>query len=265
MLNKAKIGLLNLGLKFISVDEKLVRMFLETFPKDVREIVLLPVTKIAMQEFIRRMGNSHTQHGLVHNGTINGVPVSTIRCQMGAPYAAVVMECLARSSVKKVVRCDYAGSISERINLGDLIIPEQAFGGDGTTPHYITPGEQGALATTFPGSPEIVNALWNSSQVTGYPCHKTKIISVDALFRETPEKVSKWQEAGADSVDMETSVIYCLGNLFHIQTGAVLAISDKPNTEYDLFHSNKIHESLEIALKSAIDVVVGALPQIKNV
>src|SRR5512137_2189190 len=135
MLNKAKIGQINLGLKFVSVDEKLVRMFLETFPKDLQEIVLLPVTKIAMQEFIRRMGNSHTQHGLVHNGTINGVPVSTIRCQMGAPYAAIVMECLKRSGAKKVVRCAYAGSISDKIGMGDLIIPEQAFGGDGTTPH----------------------------------------------------------------------------------------------------------------------------------
>ncbi len=264
MLNKAKIGLLNLGLAFISVDEKLVRMFLETFPKDLREIVILPVTKIAMQEFIRRMGNSHSQHGLVHNGTINGVPVSTIRCQMGAPYAAIVMECLKRSGVKKVVRCDYAGSISDKIGMGDLIIPEHALGGDGTTPHYSASSDQGNHLATFAGSAGLVNALWNSAQKIAYPCHKAKVISTDALFLETPEKVSAWRAAGADTVDMETSTIYCLGTLFNIQAGAVLAISDRPNTEYDLFHSNKVHESLEIALHTAIDVAVGALPDIRN-
>ncbi len=263
MLNKAKIGLLNLGLKLISVDEKIVRVFLETFPKDLHEIVILPVTKSAMQEFIRRMGNSHTQHGLVHNGTINGVPVSTIRCQMGAPYAAVVMECLKRAGVKKVVRCDYAGSISERINMGDLIVPEHAMGGEGTTPQYNPPSESGTPAL-FAGSPEIINALWTAAQNTRYPSHKAKIISIDALFRETPDKVLAWQAAGADTVDMETAVIYCLGNLFHIQTGAVLAISDKPNTEYDMFHANKVHESIEVGLKSAIEVVVRSLPLIKN-
>ncbi len=264
MLNKAKIGLLNLGLKFISVDEKLVRMFLETFPKDLREIVILPVTKIAMQEFVKRMGNSHSQHGLVHNGTISGVPVSAIRCQMGAPYAAIVMECLARSGVKKVVRCDYAGSISDNIDMGDLIIPEQAFGGDGTTPHYSSSSQLGNTTAIFVGSAGIINALSNSAQNIAYPCHKAKIWSTDALFRETPERVSAWQGSGADTVDMETSTIYCLGTLFNIQAGAVLAISDKPHTEYDLFHSNKIHESLEIALQTAIDVVVRALPDIKN-
>ncbi len=264
MLNKAKIGLHNLGLKFISVDEKLVRMFLETVPKDVREIVLLPVTKIAMQEFIRRMGNSHAQHGLVHNGIINGVHVSTIRCQMGAPYAAIVIECLKRSGVKKVVRCDYAGSISDKIGMGDLIIPEYAIGGEGTTPHYSSSSDPSNIPATFAGSPGIVKALWNSAQRIGYPCHKAKIMSTDALFRETPENVSLWQVAGADTVDMETSAIYCLGTLFNIQAGAILAISDKPNTEFDLFHTNKIHDSLEIALLTAIDVVVGSLPEIKT-
>jgi len=264
MLNKAKIGLLNLGLKLVSVDEKLVRMFLETFPKNLREIVILPVTKIAMKEFVNRMGDSHQQHGLVHNGTISGVPVSTIRCQMGAPYAAIVMECLKRSGVKKVIRCDYAGSISDSVDIGDLIVPELALGGEGTTTNYVSPGEQTGQFPTFSGSHAITTNLFSSAIELKYTCHKTKIISIDALFRETPDRISTWQAAGADAVDMETSAIYCLGNLFNIQTGAILAISDKPGSEYDLFHSNKVHGSLEIALKTAVDVVAKALPKIKN-
>jgi len=263
MLNKAKIGLLNLGLKFISVDEKLVRIFLETFPQNLREIVILPVTKIAMQEIIHRMGNSHSQYGLVHNGFISGVAVSAIRCQMGAPYAAIMMECLKRCGVKKVLRCDYAGSISDKVQMGDLIIPELAYGGDGTTPHYHSTRDSNITYPIFSGSKGILNALWRAAQKIAYPCHMAKIMSTDALFRETPEKISAWQSVGADSVDMETSAIYCLGNLFNIQTGAILAISDKPNTTYDLIHSNKVHESLGYALQTAINVVVSALPEIK--
>ncbi len=264
MLNKAKIGLLNLGLAFISVDEKLVRMFLETFPKDLREIVLLPVTKTAMQEFIHRMGNSHSQHGLVHNGTINGVPVSAIRCQMGAPYAAIVMECLKRSGVKKVVRCDYAGSISDKIGMGDLIIPDYAFGGDGTTPHYSSTSGLGNTPAKYAGSPGIINALWTSALKIEYPCHRAETFSTDALFCETKDKVAEWRAAGADTVDMETSAIYCLGTLFNIQVGAILAISDKPNSEWDFIQTNKVHESFETALHTAIEVVARALPVIKN-
>ncbi|OLS15243.1 MAG: purine nucleoside phosphorylase [Promethearchaeota archaeon CR_4] len=264
MLNKAKIDLLNFGLKFVSVDDKLVRLFLETVPKDLHEIVILPVSKTTMKEFVTRMGKSHQQHGLVHNGLINGVPVSTIRCQMGAPYAAIVMECLKRAGVKKVIRCDYAGSLSDRVNLGDLIVPEQAIGAEGTTPNYITPSEPAGKPSTFNGSQAITTDLLTSAKELGCTCHKVKIVSTDALFRETTDKIAAWQTAGADAVDMETSALYCLGDLFSILTGAILAISDKPGSEYDLFHSNKIHENLVSSLKSAIDVVAKALPKIKN-
>ncbi len=53
MLNKIKSELLNLGLKFISVDEKIVRMILETSPSNVNVIVIVPAVKIVMQKILK--------------------------------------------------------------------------------------------------------------------------------------------------------------------------------------------------------------------
>jgi len=49
MLNKIKSELLNFGLKFINVDEKIVRMLLETSSTNINEIVLLPAVKMVMK------------------------------------------------------------------------------------------------------------------------------------------------------------------------------------------------------------------------
>ena len=109
ILNKVKVGLLNVGLKYISVDEKLIRMFLGTSPSNLEKIVILPVAKMVFQKFITKMGRTVHRHGFVHNGMINGVRVSVIRCQIGSPFAAIMMECLHRAKVQKVIRCDFGG------------------------------------------------------------------------------------------------------------------------------------------------------------
>ena len=264
MFNKVKTGLLNLGLKFISVDEKLVYMILETGSRSLEKITILPVTKEAMQKFVTRMGNTHRQHGLVHNGTINGVKVSAIRCQMGAPYAAIVMEVLHRASVEKVIRCDYAGSISDEIAVGDVIVPSIALGADGTTPFYVGPDVPTEEPSSFGASSGMIAALADAAGKKGYKTHQCTVLSMDGLFRETPERVAKWQAAGAQAIDMETAAIYCVGNLYGMQCGAVLAISDKPGSEYDLFISNKMHDGLFKSLDEAVDTVVTALPAINK-
>ncbi|GAF94799.1 unnamed protein product, partial [marine sediment metagenome] len=57
MLNRIKSELLNVGLKFISVDEKIVRMLLETSPSNVNEIVILPAIKIVMKKILQKLQN----------------------------------------------------------------------------------------------------------------------------------------------------------------------------------------------------------------
>ena len=57
MLNKIKSQMLNLGLKFISVDEKIVRMILETGSSNINEIVILPAVKMVMKKIVNKLQN----------------------------------------------------------------------------------------------------------------------------------------------------------------------------------------------------------------
>ena len=136
MMNRIKSELLNFGLKFISIDEKIVRLFLETSPTNISEIVILPTTKIVMKKLVNKLKNKRN-YGRVYNGELNNLKVSIIRSLIGCPNCAITIECLKRCKTKIVIRIDFCGGIeSIGINIGDILIPKSAYCGDGTTPLY---------------------------------------------------------------------------------------------------------------------------------
>ena len=139
MMDKIKNELLNLGLKFMSVDEKIVRMFLETSPSRINEIVILPAIKMVMKKIINKLQNKRV-YGRVYNGNLNGVKVSVIRSLVGCPNCSIAVESLKRCKTKIIIRTDFCGGIetaSNNINIGDLIVPKLAYCGDGTSPYYL--------------------------------------------------------------------------------------------------------------------------------
>ena len=85
------------------------------------------------------------------------------------------------------------------------------------------------------------------------------------MFCETDEAIETWKSYGANSADMESSIVYLLGKLFKIHTISVLGVSDLPDTEHWNFQkTNKIHPKYDIILDNALDLIQDALPEIKN-
>ncbi|MBD3352646.1 MAG: hypothetical protein GF364_14260 [Candidatus Lokiarchaeota archaeon] len=154
--DKLKTNLMNLGLNFISIDEKIVRMTLEAKPSDIKPIVLLPAVEISQKLILKYLENK-TKRGKVINGTLNGIDISVILTNVGAPNIANIMECLKRSSCIKAIRIDFCGGLKKtysknlirndslenrsllqtNIDVGDVIIPEVLFLTDGASLQYL--------------------------------------------------------------------------------------------------------------------------------
>ena len=289
MLNKIKGELLNFGLKFISVDEKIVRMVLETSPSNVNEIIILPAVRNVMEKLVKKLQNK-VRHGRVYNGVLNGVRVSVILSNIGCPNVAMVLECLKRCKTKIVVRVDLCGAIPEEegeISVGDILIPEITYCDDGTSPQYVRSYSslQGILES-------IKNPLFTTQNIefgnqtiyiskpdetlkeillkTGCSLPNCNIKTVDfwttdALFCETMEFIKALKSINARGIDMESSILFLLGMLFNLKTASVLSVTDLPgHPEYDLLTSNKIHPNMENGIDNAIKIVVNALPKIKT-
>ncbi len=281
--------MLNLGLKFISVDDKIVRMVLETSSSNINEIVLMPAVKIVMKKLVKRLQNKIV-HGRVYNGTLNGIKVSIIRSQVGCPNMALTLECLKRSKAKIVVRVDFCGGIygeNTAINIGDIVIPKSAYCGDGTSSEYLRANPtllnrlesitnplsstQNLIAspqTIFISKPnEILKQLLIKearSLLTGKVI-ESHLWTTDALFCETYEFVRALNSIDIKAIDMESSILFLLGQLYNIKVASILSVSDLPGDEkYDLLKSNEIHPDLDVGISNAIKILIKALPKIQH-
>ena len=288
MLNKIKSQLLNLGLKFISVDEKIVRMILETSPSNINEIVILPAVKIVMQKILKKLQNQR-RYGRVYNGELNNIKVSVIRSQIGAPNCAIAVECLKRCKTKIVVRLDICGGIinsASEINVGDVLIPQLAYCDDGTSPQYIR--EHPSLAndleaisnplskfqnlltgnqTIFISKPNITlkdilieegNSLFSNN------IKEVRLWSTDGLFCESLDLIRALQSINIQGIDMESSILFLLSKLYNLKAASILSVTDLPgDSKYDLLHSKEVHPNMETGIDNTIKILISSLPKIK--
>lgn len=286
MLNRIKIDLLNLGLKFLSVDEKLVRIFLETTPSNVNEIVIVPSVKMVMKKLIQKLQYKKV-HGRVYNGSLNGVNVSIIRSLIGCPNCAITVECLKRCETKIIVRVDFCGGIeneTNQIKVGDILIPKIVYCGDGTSPQYIIKSPQlidrlrnisnpiSKVQEIKAGNQNIYITQPNKeikqiliSEGNSYNAKEVDFWTTDALFCETTDFLHALKSIDVRGIDMENSILFLLGEIYNIKTASILSVSDLPgHPKYDLFKANVIHPDMEKGINNAISILINALPKIKT-
>ena len=288
-----KAKAIDIGLKFLSLDEKIVYTAFETKSSHVNPIVILPTGHRTLKKITKRMKN-YQKKGNLHNGTIEGVKVSLLTAGMGSPHVALVMEGLKRSPCKFIIRVDFCGALKtmdEELDVASVIIPQEVFLTDGTAHSYLQkhskelhdlPIRYYPVAKTYshllyPSIQENYLGIEGDSSlfrivkdsVSKKSDHFTikhgKLWSVDALFCETEDAVETWKSYGAKSVDMESSAVYLLGNLFKIPSISILGVSDLPDVEqWNFQKTNKIHPKFDFILDNAIDVLVNTLPEIHN-
>ena len=244
-----KSELLNIGLKFISLDEKIVRMFLETSPSNVNEIVILPAIKIVMKKLLKKLENKRI-HGRVYNGELNNVKVSIVRSLVGAPNCAIAIESLRRCKTKIIIRIDVCGGLvneQDSISIGDIIIPKLAFCDEGTTPHYIRehpslvnelesiPNPIGKFQNLFTGNQtvfiskpnESLRELFIKKGIALFPkkVKESNLWTTDALFCESLDFIRALLSVNVHIVDMESSILFLLGKIYNLKTISLLSVS----------------------------------------
>ena len=293
-----KSKMANIALKFISVEEKLTYMFLESFPKHVHPIVILPAVNTCMNFILKKM-EKKSIHGLIHNGQINGINVSVIQTQMGSPSTAMIMEVLNFCECKTVIRMDYCGGlkttfvgnnvVETQLDIGSVVVPKQVFLTDGTSMQYLQQYVVALRENSLFHDHQIKNATswkypnldgkyWSVecdpsiydifTSLNGYILNQNNpdlLWATDSLFCEPKEAMDVWKSYGCNSVDMESSAVYLLGALFKIPVISVLGVSDLSDSEeYNLFKVNKIHPGVLQSLSVIYNLLYDSLPKIQR-
>jgi uridine phosphorylase len=144
---------------------------------------------------------------------------------VGAPYAVMILESLVAGGVRKVIHFGWCGAISPEINIGDILVPTSAIIDEGTSRHYLNNNDFASRP-----SESLVKMITAVLRQKGLSYHEGPIWSTDAIFRETKDKVRKYQAQKVLAVEMETSALFTVGNFREIDLAAILVVSDELST-----------------------------------
>jgi len=148
-------------------------------------------------------------------------PVTLAGPFVGAPHAVIGLEKLIVLGASKIWVMGWCGSLQPDLNIGDLVVPIHAVSEEGTSRHYPAPGEK------FRSDSGLNRMLISAIAHTGRECAKGDIWTTDAIYRETPEKVRRFQELGVLAVDMEISALMAVAAYRSTALAALLVVSDE--------------------------------------
>ncbi len=244
-------------MRFMSKESQIVYMVLNCSPKKIAPKVLLPAT-----DYVAKQMSKHftvKTYGKTRKGEYNGAEISIVESMVGAPAAAMTMEALKRANVELIIRVDYCGGLTKDIEIGDIILCNQAICGDGTTPHYLKPEEK--FPKVDPNF-DLTSTIEEELKHREIKYHLGAVWTTDALFVEPPELVEKAKNHGAIAIDMESSVVLSLGKLFNIPTASLMVVTDNPGTG-EVFTEKitikpQIFQNLDKVIKVALDVLASS-------
>jgi len=179
-------------------------------------------------------------------GTFQGKKVTTGNSGLYAPDSALVTELLCEGGVNYFVRVGSCGALSQEIAIGDLIIADTAFRGDGVTGYYVDDAFRPAADQA------LSNELETLARNADLTVHRGAVFSTDALLKETKEVINPQIEQGAIGIDMVTSAFFTLTGIYQKKAVAMLAVSDNLITGEIGFSDTRYfdteHRSTELAL-----------------
>jgi len=141
---------------------------------------------------------------------------------LGAPYAAMVLEKLIVLGARMILALGWCGSLQPHLGVGSLVLPCAAVPGDGTSRHYVggEPEPDPSLYELLKGRLAAGDTSW----------HTGRILSTDALYRETPGLVRHYQGLGVLAIDLELAALFAVGRYRRVPVAGLAVVSDELGT-----------------------------------
>ncbi|HPJ72274.1 MAG TPA: nucleoside phosphorylase, partial [bacterium] len=187
-------------------------------------------------------------------GTVDGITISVTSTGIGCPSTAIALEELIHVGADTFIRVGTAGSLQERVDLGDLAISTGAVRDEGTTRQYI-PLEYPAVA-----HPEIVGALRRAAENLDYPHHlgithcKDSFYSEEEGYSAQPEVNSQrwktWMRGDVIATSMEEAALFVVGSLRRVRAGSVLAVIGRTWAGEPVIHGVGPEKAIETAIEA---------------
>lgn len=144
------------------------------------------------------------------------VDICITQGQLGAPSMAGFLEELIATGFNTIICNGGAGVLKKEIQVGKLMLIDEAIRDEGLSYHYILPSR------TIKANPKFLDYLKKSLDKLNVPYICGITWTTDAFYRETPSKIKLRQAEGAICVDMEQSALIAVSQFRNVTYGAIL-------------------------------------------
>lgn len=160
-------------------------------------------------------------------GKLDGALVSVTSTGIGGPSTAIAVEELFQCGAHTMIRIGTCASVSPKVEIGDIVIPNGAVRMEGVGSHY--------LPVEFPAVPDfyLLKELEKAAQKLGYKYNVGVSITKASFYSQNApetkpvayEIINKWnayEAGGATSTEMESAPLFLIAGCLGIRAATVL-------------------------------------------
>jgi len=222
-------------------------------PGSIGKYTIIPGPPERLQSVVNKLADpaenfSYMEHTM-YTGCHMGTKVTAVNGGLYSPPGAVIAEIVCAAGTGHIIRTGSCGALNENIAIGDLVIVTGAVRGEGTTPYYV-PANFSTVADV-----RVTAALMKAAESLGVTCHLGLAWTTDALLRETREQIEKMRALKVKAVDMVSSSLLTVAQLYGVAAGSILTVSDNLITGELGFMSPRYYETEEKMIDIALEAV----------
>lgn len=224
---------------------------------DFAETVLMPGdplrAKMIAEKYLSNAKLVNNIRGIQgYTGTYKGKRISVMASGMGMPSMGIYSyELFKFFDVKNIIRIGSAGAISDKLNLGDIIIAMGACTDSNFAAQFNLPGVFSPIANF-----KILRKSVETAEKLNIPYHVGNILTSDVFYDESSGKL-EWSKMGVLAVDMETAALYITAARLNKNALSICTISDclksKKSCSADE-RQNNFTVMIETALNTALNI-----------
>lgn len=139
---------------------------------------------------------------------------------LGAPFAVGMLEFAIANGCQKFIIIGSCGVLDKSIKRDQIIIPSSAIRDEGTSYHYLPPARE------IEQENEMVELLKKYLTKKSIAFTIGKTWTIDAFYRETPQKIKLRKKEGAIAVEMEAAALMSVAKFREVKLDYLLAAGD---------------------------------------
>ncbi len=223
---------------------------------EIAKTVLMPGdplrAKLIADNFLEDVTCFNTVRNMLgYTGTYKGKKVSVMGSGMGMPSIGIYSyELFNFYDVDNIIRVGSAGSISERVNVKDIILAMGACTNSNYMSQYHLPGTFAPIADY-----KLLKAAEEAATKKGLNVEVGNVLSSDTFYNADAETATPaWKKMGVLAVEMEAAALYANATYAGKSALCILTVSDSILTGEALSAEERqtgFSQMLELALEIA--------------